>query len=233
MSVKSFRTFLLVLIVLLIVSCASPAQPHRDCNELSLIEDLRAEMFKPIEFEELRHWIIETYNLGLNDVKVSKYGDLSSLGWQKDGITYVLTIQDSVPYDARIGFATYRPSFGEALKCLGWGNPDYYWAFFGDEIPYGKAYTVDLYFVEKGALLASGKHFITHSSVKSPPLDANLPVDVLIFVKSGSLEEVYSRVNHGISLDSREPAEQPKPWPGSWSNLKYVTRTDGYYDRTP
>lgn len=227
MGTKSFATFLLALAALLAISCTSRVQAPIDCRELSLIENLQAKLSRPTGTEELHYWIGQTYNLGLKDVEVAEYEGLLSLRWQTDGATYALTAQDSVPHDARIGFVANKPSFSEVLKCLGWGAPDYYWAFFGDEIPYGRTYTVALYFLGEGGFLASGRHFLTNRAVEPPPLNANLPVSVVVLVKPGSIEEVFSQVNHGISLESRAPDYRPRPWPGSWASLEYVERLWG------
>lgn len=158
MGTNSFLTFLLTLVVFMTISCASQIQIPVDCKELLLIEGLQAKLSIPIEVEKLHHWIAQTYNLSLRDIEMAdEYKGLSTLKWQTRGATYTLTVRDSMPYDVRIGFGTNGPPFGELLGCLGWGDPDYYWAFFGDTMPYGKMYTVDLYFLDEGGFVASGK----------------------------------------------------------------------------
>lgn len=231
------RILLLLLSCFLAVGCErlTPkiTQVSRTCNDLRLIADLGMSIGQPIEARQLRRWIMETYGIGYDEVAMETYKVNLGLNWKKDGVVYRISCSQNgeylIPFDVRIGFDERKPSIAHLLQCLGWRDPDYYWASFGDELPYGKSYIFEAYFLDKGSVLFSGNHYLTKKDVEPPPLTVDLPMDGVVFVEPGPLEEIYRKVHHGNLFES---AERPKTWPG-WGKLEYVIRIRGFYPTQP
>lgn len=220
----------LCIVVALAVAMAASGSPplqaddkSRPCDQLNRLAALSPTVLSGADIDSVRSAIIREWQLSSTDIMTRSYEEAVTLHWSKDGIAYVVTEGRGSSgwtfLDGRVKFERTYPSFNHLIQCLGWGDPDYYESTFEDPGPAGRMFSFAVYYAPRGVSIFTGQSWIWNVPDRPPALNANLAVHLLTFVRPGTIQSVYSAVVHAVITN---PADLPKPWPGSWDKLECV-----------
>ena len=218
---------IVIALAVAVAACGSPPleadDKSRPCDQLNRLAALSPTVLSGADIGSVRSAIIREWQISSTDIMTRVYEADVTLHWSKDGIAYVVTEGPGATgwifLDGRVRFERTYPSFDHLIQCLGWGDPDYYKATFGDPGPAGRTFSFDVYYTQRGVSIFTGQYWARNVPDRPPALNADLAVHLLTFVHPGNIQSVYSAVVQAVITN---PADLPKPWPGTWDKLEYV-----------
>lgn len=214
-------------LAVVVVACETPPLQSNDaarpCEQLDQLTVLSPTVLSGADLDSVRSAIMREWQISSTDIVTTAYTEDVTFHWSKDGIAYVVTEGPGATkwsfLDARVRFERPYPSFDHLIQCLGWGDPDHYDATFEDSGPVGRTFSFGVYYVERGVSMYTGEFWARNTPDRPPAFSASLAVHGLVFVRPGNIQTVYSAVVHAVVTN---PADLPRPWPGSWDKLEYV-----------
>jgi hypothetical protein len=200
---------------LLLTACNLLTTSQPNCDQIAGLT-LRGFLFKEINPEQLQSSIAEKFNLRNEMISAQPVGADWLLDWNKGGVFYSMSTEGKVTSRAYVVYEQGAPSADQLIQCL--GTPSRYWAYYTRSVP---GHELDLYllFPNQG-ILGEGAKYGDYNAIQPPPLDGNILLGSLSYVKPGSDEEVLRRVLSPQLVDVEKAVREDfKPWPGAWKDI--------------
>ena len=178
-----------------------------------------------------RLWGLDEDRIGLFEVKTfeNRWGNPSEVSWARIALNgpigmYSAWIKDGTlqKIDVQWIFPLPRPTLSQAITCL--GAPEYYIAFYDDEIE-AIGTNLDLLYLENGFVI---RYESPYTSPDRPePITAFHPymrISQLVVVAPGTPEQILSAAysSGNVGGQHAENACLNKPWPGSIEAIEIV-----------
>lgn len=209
----------LVIVLALAVSLAScvpiTAWTLTDCDGLTG-SALHSQMGTEIDIQQFIAWIMETYEVPNEAVKMESWKDTVIVEWDTDRIRYSVVISEALLDEVALYYKTLTPQVGQIVECL--GAPAYYKATYQLGANPGNQLSASFLYPSDGILI-SGSRFLRLRPEVPPAITGEFRVLALGHVRPGSKEDVLSRIYGGSPGLYEEMLTQYKPWPGSWDEI--------------
>jgi hypothetical protein len=213
------RSILCLLLACLLTACVHDKPNSLDCDQIAA---LRAQMGKETTAEQLRDWVIRTYQLPSEAIAIeaataenAKLGTVSVVRWQIGDLQYVAQLGDKATRLLVVGGA-HAPT-DSWISCLGesaWYVTD------SDRTPGGVQRTIDLFFFDQGIGL-HGWYYVPVQAESRPPVNGDRLSWNLVFMKPAPVEQL---VNDYYGMDpavTRDILQRIRPWPGDWAEIVF------------
>ncbi len=206
--------------ILLLAACVNPLPIS--CDQITMLRNQMGVVFSPQDFQQ---WVRTTYQIpdnaimATNSIMSDRQDVDSGVRWQARGTQY--DAQFGKGELLRLSIGKWNATSGDQLlACLGQPSHYYSYAAWEENGPWHRVY---LFFPEQGVFAHGSDHWRGAYKDPIPAIDGKFPIDALLLVKPGSLEQLLT-AGWG-DLGPRRILQESKPWPGAWEKIEFAYKS--------